>query len=145
MKTTAWIFLVSLLFLGACTQQPAPQPEAQQPEIPAHQEAAENEGNSAAMRGSDDDNLTDPQVAAGEEIYESNCAGCHDSGTGGAPKPGDKEAWKGLVNQGLETLAKRSIEGFEGKNGLMPPKGGNAELTDNEVTNAVRYMIFKSR
>lgn len=145
MKSTAGIFLVSLLFLGACAQQPAPQPEAQQPETPVHQESAENEESSAAMRGSDDDNLTDPLVAAGEEVYESNCAGCHDSGTGGAPRPGHKEDWQGLLDQSLESLTRRSIDGFVGKKGTMPPKGGNDALTDNEVTNAVRYMLFKTR
>jgi cytochrome c5 len=145
MKSSAGIFLASLLLLGACGQQPTPQPEYPQPQAPAHQESAENEGSSAGVRGSDDDNLTDPQVAAGEEVYESNCAGCHDSGTGGAPRPGKKEDWKGIVDQSLEALTKRSIEGYVGKNGTMPPKGGNDALADNEVTNAVRYMLFKTR
>jgi cytochrome c5 len=146
MKSTAGIFLVSLLFLGACAQQPAPQTEAQQnPQTPAHQESAENEGSSAATRGSDDTNLSDAEVAAGEEVYETNCAGCHDSGTGGAPRPGNKEDWKALIDQPIETLTKRSIEGFDGKKGTMPPKGGNDALTEKEVTNAVKYMVFKTR
>jgi cytochrome c5 len=147
MKSTAGIFLVSLLFLGACTQQPAPQTEVEQNQQPpsAHQESSENEGSSAALRGSDDDNLSDPQIAAGEEVYETNCAGCHDSHTGGAPRPGNKDDWKGLIDQPVETLTKRSIEGFEGKNGTMPPKGGNDALTEKEISNAVKYMVFKSR
>ncbi|NTW54634.1 MAG: cytochrome c5 family protein [Chlorobaculum sp.] len=145
MKSTAGIFLVSLLFLGACAQQPAPQPEAPQPETTAHQESGENEGSSAATRGSEDTNLTDTEVAAGEEIYETNCAGCHDSGTGGAPRPGNKDDWKTLIDQPIEALTKRSIEGFDGKKGTMPPKGGNDALTEREITNAVKYMVFKTR
>ncbi len=145
MKHIAGFTLFSLLLLGACSQQPTSQQEAQQPATPAHQESAENEGSSSALRGSDDGNLTDPEIAAGEEVYESNCAGCHDSGTGGAPRPGKKDEWAPLIAQGVETLTKRSIEGFVGKNGTMPPKGGNADLSDNEVSNAVKYIVFKSR
>ncbi|NTU53871.1 MAG: cytochrome c5 family protein [Chlorobiaceae bacterium] len=150
MKSTAGIFLVSILLLGACAQKQTPQPETAQPETAqpetaAHQESAENEENSAELRGSDDNNLTDQQITAGEEVYESNCAGCHDSGTGGAPRPGKPDDWKGIIDQSLETLTKRSIEGFAGKKGIMPAKGGNEALTDNEVTNAIRYMIFKTR
>ncbi|NTV66724.1 MAG: cytochrome c5 family protein [Chlorobaculum sp.] len=145
MKPTAGIVLFSLLFLGACAQEPEPQTEAPQQETTAHQESAENEGSSAATRGSEDTNLSDPQVAAGEEVYEANCAGCHDSGTGGAPRPGKKEEWVPLIAQGMDVMIKRSVEGFVGKNGTMPPKGGNAELTETEVSNAVKYMVFKSR
>jgi cytochrome c5 len=146
MKSTSGIFLVSLLCLGACSQQPAQKTEAQQnPQTPVHQESAENEGSTAALRGSDDDNLSNPQVAAGEEIYETNCAGCHDSGTGGAPRPGNKQDWKGIIDQPIEALTKRSIDGFEGKKGTMPPKGGNDVLTEKEISNAVRYMVFKTK
>jgi len=141
MKPTAGIVLFSLLFLGACNQQPAPQSEPAQPQAAAHQEAAENETPNAGS----DDNITNPEIAAGEEVYESNCAGCHNSGTGNAPKLGDKESWKALADQSIETLTKRSIEGFVGKNGTMPPKGGNDALSEKEVSNAVKYMAFKSR
>jgi cytochrome c5 len=145
MKPTAGIVLFSLLFLGACAQQQTPEPETQKPETAVHQESAENEANTSLTRGTDDNGLTDAQIAAGEEVYETNCAGCHDSGTGGAPRPGKKDEWKGLIDQPIEVLTKRSVEGFVGKNGTMPPKGGNAELTNTEISNAVNYMVFKSR
>jgi len=78
-------------------------------------------------------------------VYEANCAGCHDSGTAGAPKPGHKEDWKGRLELGVELLTKKSIEGYDGKTGSMPAKGGNEALTSEEVSNAVQYMVFKSR
>ena len=84
------------------------------------------------------------QLAKGKSIYEANCAGCHDSGVAGAPKPGDKSAWSERVAQGgMDMIVKKSIEGYDGKAGMMPAKGGNATLEDEEVKNAVTYMTRK--
>lgn len=87
----------------------------------------------------------DPKLAAGKAVYDTNCAACHEAGMMGAPKPGDKAAWTARIPQGLETMAKKSITGFQGKVGAMPPKGGNATLTDEAITNAVAYMVDKSK
>jgi cytochrome c5 len=80
-------------------------------------------------------------LAEGKAIYESNCAGCHNANVAGAPTPGDKADWTDRMAQGIKVMAKKSIEGFEGKKGVMQPKGGNSTLTDHEVTNAVYYMV----
>lgn len=85
------------------------------------------------------------KLAAGKAVYESSCAGCHDSGVAGAPKPGDKIAWHERLKPGVDVLVKKSIDGFEGKLGVMPPKGGNAILTDEETGNAVAYMVERSK
>ncbi len=85
------------------------------------------------------------KLAAGKAVYESSCAGCHDSGVAGAPKPGDKIAWNERLKPGVDVLVKKSIDGFEGKLGVMPPKGGNAMLTDEETGNAVAYMVDRSK
>jgi cytochrome c5 len=85
------------------------------------------------------------KLAAGRKVYESNCAGCHDSDVAGAPTPGDKNDWKERMAQSADIIVKKSIAGFEGKKGAMPPKGGNPSLTDEEVTNAVLYMINASK
>ena len=80
------------------------------------------------------------KLAAGKTVYEKNCAGCHDAGVADAPKPGDKAAWEKRMTQGMDVIIKKSIEGFEGNAGMMPPKGGNESLTDEEVSNAVSFM-----
>jgi cytochrome c5 len=84
--------------------------------------------------------LSSEKSASGRTLYEANCAGCHDASVGGAPKPGDKRVWKERLATGMETMVKKSIEGYEGTAGVMPPKGGNASLSDEEVRNAVAYM-----
>ncbi len=100
---------------------------------------------SEAVSESKAEALLDVKLAAGKAVYESSCAGCHDSGVAGAPKPGDRIAWNERIKPGVDLLVKKSIDGFEGKSGVMPPKGGNAILTDEEVRNAVAYMVNRSQ
>jgi len=75
----------------------------------------------------------------GQAVYEGLCFGCHRDGLGGAPKFGDANAWAPRIAQGFDTLVKHAIEGFAGKAGKMPPKGGGT-YEDVEVARAVAYM-----
>ena len=77
----------------------------------------------------------------GKEIFGQLCHTCHETGAGGAPKISDKAAWASRVAQGVETLDKHAIEGFTGKSGMMPAKGGNPALTDEQVRATVTWMI----
>jgi cytochrome c5 len=72
----------------------------------------------------------------GEQVYEAVCKTCHESGLAGAPKFGDKAAWAPRIKTGANALYTSAING---KN-AMPPKGGNAALTDIELQRAVVYM-----
>ena len=65
---------------------------------------------------------------------------CHGAGIAGAPKFGDKAAWAERLAQGADTLHKHALEGYQGKAGFMPAKGGRTDLTDQSVMNAVDYM-----
>ncbi len=76
----------------------------------------------------------------GKTVYGSACIACHGAGVAGAPKFGDKAAWTARVAQGNPTLYEHAIKGFQGKAGVMPPKGG-AAVSDTEVKAAVDYMI----
>jgi cytochrome c5 len=76
----------------------------------------------------------------GEQVYGQVCKTCHDAGLAGAPKSGDKPAWTPRIAEGEKTLVAHAIGGFQGKSGVMPPKGGNADLTDDEVHRAVVYL-----
>lgn len=80
---------------------------------------------------------------AGEKLYGSVCKTCHEGGLLGAPKFEDKGAWAPRIAQGKETLYKHAIEGFQGKNGVMPAKGGST-ASDAEVKAAVDYMVSKA-
>jgi hypothetical protein len=65
------------------------------------------------------------------------CAQCHRTGEGGAPKIGDRAAWTPRLRQGLEVAVRSAIRGHGG----MPARGGLADLTDAEVRSAVIYMF----
>jgi len=77
----------------------------------------------------------------GESVYKSSCMACHATGAAGAPKVGDTAAWKARIGQGTDTLLKHALEGFK----AMPPRGGNASLSDEAVKAAIEYMVSKSQ
>lgn len=76
----------------------------------------------------------------GEVIYNGLCSACHGSGAGGAPKL-VKAEWDARVAQGTDTLIRHAIDGFQGSAGVMPPRGGNPALTDQQVEASVRWML----
>jgi cytochrome c5 len=81
-----------------------------------------------------------PDLAGGAKTYNATCVACHGSGVLNAPKLGDKAAWAPRIKQGKPTLYKHAIEGFK----MMPAKGGNTALKDDEVQSAVEFMAAKS-
>ena len=81
----------------------------------------------------------------GQRVYTAGCAACHDRGVSGAPRLGDQADWAPRIAQGERVLVTHAKNGFAGKKGFMPPKGGNAALTDAELAAAVSYMVEHSR
>ena len=82
-----------------------------------------------------------PAAAAGPKdgatVFNTVCGACHNTGVAGAPKAGDKAAWAPRIAQGNDTLYKSAIFG---KN-AMPPKGGAADLSDDEIKGPVNHMV----
>ncbi|HSH27667.1 MAG TPA: c-type cytochrome [Wenzhouxiangella sp.] len=83
----------------------------------------------------------EPQVAFdgstdGQMIYSQVCAACHDTGAAGAPRleAGD---WSDRLEKGRETLVTHAIDGFN----AMPARGGRSDLSDEQVTASVDYML----
>lgn len=73
----------------------------------------------------------------GKSVFASTCGACHATGAAGAPKLGDKAAWAPRIATGKPSLYASALKG---KN-VMPPKGGNAGLSDDDVKAAVDYMV----
>ena len=77
----------------------------------------------------------------GAVIFQNLCTGCHTTGAGNAPTM-DKAHWAARIPQGVDTLHKHAIEGFTGPDGgVMPAKGGNPALTDEQVIATVDWML----
>ncbi|WP_321965342.1 c-type cytochrome [Paraburkholderia sp. J7] len=79
----------------------------------------------------------------GEKVFKSVCFMCHQTGAGGAPILGNKTDWAPRIAKGKPTLYKHALEGFTGNNGMMPSRGGNPSLKDDEVKAAVDFMVSK--
>ncbi len=77
----------------------------------------------------------------GQTIYNTTCVACHGSGVTGAPKMGDKAAWQPRIAQGADTLFKHALSGFN----AMPPRGTCANCSDDEIKNAIDYMVKQSK
>lgn len=79
-------------------------------------------------------------MMTGEQVYNTTCKTCHDTGLAGAPKIGDKAVWGKIIAQGDATTFNHAIAGLR----AMPPRGGNSDLTDDEVKRAVVFMAAKA-
>jgi len=75
----------------------------------------------------------------GATIYNNLCTGCHTAGVANAPKL-VKADWTARLAQGKDVLHKHAIEGFTNV-GVMPAKGGNPALTDEQVIATVDWML----
>lgn len=85
--------------------------------------------------------VVDSATARGESTYKKTCFLCHGTGAGGAPMLGDATEWAPRIANGNELLYQHAIAGFTGDKGVMPPKGGNVALSDDEVKATVDYML----
>lgn len=79
-----------------------------------------------------------PELKQGQTIVQENCFVCHSQGINGAPILGNKRMWDKRLPQGTDVLIEHAIHGYAG---MMPPKGGNPDLTDEEIALAVNYMV----
>ena len=156
LKRTELLSLLLLSLLAACSQQQpsAPPPQSAMP-APAVAEAPP-----AAAPASTPAAAPPAAVAAtpetagvklaqsddkGKKVYEATCVACHAAGVAGAPKFGDKALWAPRIAQGVDTLYTHAIKGFQGKVGMMPPKGGSMNLSDADVKAAVDYMVAHAK
>ena len=113
--------------------QPAPAPAAA--ETPAAPAPAAPEAVAAAPAS------PAPAAVDGQAVYNMACMACHISGAAGAPKLGDKAAWGPRIANGRAALINNAING----KGAMPPKGGQMQLTEAEISAAVDYIVGASQ
>lgn len=129
--------LLIALALTACgkkeEQAAAPAQPAAEAAKPA--ESAKPEEHAAA----------DDQHAKGEKTFKATCAMCHQTGAAGAPIVGNKDEWGPRIAQGMPMLYDHAIKGYTGKKGMMPPKGANPSLSDDDVKAGVDYMVSKAK
>ena len=79
-------------------------------------------------------------LAMGEKTYQQVCMVCHTSGVANAPKIGDKERWAPLIAEGQVIITAHGYVGVRG----MPPKGGKPDLSIEDFSAAINYMVNQS-
>ncbi len=144
-RTPVFAIAALALFLTACgdkkpaeTAAPAPAPVVAPAAAPA---PAPAETPAAAAAPADAAPAPVADSGLGKSAYNKTCALCHAAGVAGAPKPGDKADWGPRIAQGKDTLYKHALEGFTGAKGMMPARGGNSKMADDDVKAAVDYMV----
>ena len=75
-------------------------------------------------------------MKTGEQVYQAQCAACHNSGAAGAPKLGDAAAWAPRIGKGYEGLLNAVLKG----KGAMGAQGGG-DHSDFEIGRAVVYLV----
>jgi cytochrome c5 len=81
-------------------------------------------------------------ASAGETTYQRFCFSCHQAGVAGAPRTGDRAAWAARIAKGEEALLAATIAGIPPG---MPPRGMCLQCSDEDLREAVRYLVDRSR
>lgn len=86
--------------------------------------------------------FADPNLESARTIWMNTCRNCHERGVADAPIVTDGNAWQPRIAKGKPTLYQHAINGFFGEDdSMMPARGGNDALSDDEVKLAVDYMV----
>jgi len=78
----------------------------------------------------------------GDDVYRQACAVCHAvgiTGVPGTPRLGVISDWRERLATGKPELLRSVLKG----KGAMPPKGGDASLSDAQAKAALDYMLSK--
>lgn len=86
--------------------------------------------------------VNDGPPRTGEQVYEYRCKSCHARNTQGAPMPGDEYEWRRRAAKGMSVLMEHTINGYQRT--LMPARGGCLDCNEEELRNALVYMLEKS-
>ena len=84
--------------------------------------------------------FADEKNTSGAHIYKEVCSVCHSSGVANAPKLGDQNDWKKLIAEGQVIITAHGYVGVR----AMPPKGGRQDLSVEQFSEALNYMVNKS-
>jgi cytochrome c5 len=136
-------FIVAATVLVGCGQKSAPTADANQEKPAAAAASAAATAAPAAVAAAPaaaPSKVSAADLAKGEQVFGANCVSCHGAGVLGAPKVGDKGAWQPRIAKGADALYASGLNGLK----MMPARGGNAALKDEEIKAAVDFMMSKA-
>ncbi len=84
----------------------------------------------------------DEHLRFGRAVWMGTCENCHGYGVADSPIPMQPEHWRERVGKQRQELYNNAINGYFGPDdSYMPERGGNPELSDEQVKQAVDYMV----
>ncbi len=110
---------------------------------PVGQVTADGEEVVEEVAATDVTEASDDSGSPGKKVFDGLCVNCHGVPALAAmiPQAGDADAWAPRIEKGIDTLYQHAINGFTGELGMMPAKGSNPALSDDEVKAAVDYIV----
>lgn len=141
----AILLLVVALVLGSAQPDYVP-PGMTESEAVAQRVEPSGEVNMGGPQIAESSAAADEQSAGGgaseletaAQVYDAVCASCHANGVAGAPATDNASEWRERLSaRGLDTLYDHAINGFN----AMPARGGNSSLSDEQVEQAVEYIL----
>jgi cytochrome c5 len=75
-------------------------------------------------------------------VYGQFCFSCHAAGIADAPKFGDAESWRPRIAKGPALLLQSTVEGMTPG---MPPMGLCLDCSEQELADAIDYMVVNSQ
>lgn len=77
----------------------------------------------------------------GEMIYLDDCVLCHEGAIEGAHRLDQTERWQESTNKGFDELVYNTVHGYQGKYGELPVMGMCSQCSEQDIQDAVAYML----
>lgn len=103
--------------------------------------AKKDNSNSASVTKTKTEKTFVANLDNGKAVYNKVCIACHMTGVAGAPALKDKTRWTEIATKGMKQLHHDAIKGFTGKHGVMPPRGTCTSCSDQDLYDALSYML----
>ena len=79
----------------------------------------------------------------GKKVFNQSCITCHLYGTGGATMLRDTDSWEFLLNEKtMEEIYLNVLNGYIGDKGPMPEKGSCIRCTEEDLLDAIEYILY---
>ena len=85
--------------------------------------------------------VVDTGPLSGEQVYNQFCFACHASGVSDAPRFGIADDWEPRLAKSVSELVGSTVNGL----GAMPPMGTCMACSEDEIGEAVDYMLEQVR
>ncbi len=83
-------------------------------------------------------------IENGKVKYDQICIACHMKGVAGAAALDDKARWDESAAKGLKTLREIVQKGNQGTYGLMPEKGSCTDCSEEDLYDALGYILSEA-